>query len=371
MTGSAATRRLRLWKVAPALAPHEVAGFAARAESQGWDGVMFPDNQNLWGDTFVSMALASTATRRLLLANSATNPGTRHPAVVAAAAAAVAEASGGRAGLGIGRGDSALAHIGSAPVSVGRFAGYLSVVRRLLHGGAVSFAELEPWRPSGPVTRLGLRDSPVDSRLQWVDGASPVPIVVFASGPRVIEVAAQFADRVVFGLGAETERLAWGIDTARRACERAGRDPGELAFGAGLSVCVTDDLGRGRAFVSGIVASSARFSSMHGRLAGPASAAKRRIYESIAAGYDMNRHGDAASQVDPLTDEFIDEFAIVGPLEHCVERLRQIQALGIDDILTGLSRSADLAFAERADKAVVHDLIPAIRAPGPAAATAS
>lgn len=178
MTRSTAARKLRLWKVAPALAPHRVPDFAARAESQGWDGLMFPDNQNLWGDTFVSMTLASTATYRLLLANSATNPGTRHPSVVAAAAAALADATGGRAFLGIGRGDSALAHIGSAPVSVERFAGYLSVVRRLLHGGAVTFADLEPWRPSGPIAQLALRGSPTDSRLHWLDGSS-----IRASGP--------------------------------------------------------------------------------------------------------------------------------------------------------------------------------------------
>jgi 5,10-methylenetetrahydromethanopterin reductase len=90
--------------------------------------------------------------------------------------------------------------------------------------------------------------------------------------------------------------------------------------------------------------------------------AKRRVYESIAAGYDMNHHGEVANQADLLTEEFIDDFAIVGSLPRCLERLRQIQALGIDDILTGLSRSVDLAFAEVVDNALVGDLIPAIRA---------
>ncbi len=40
------------------------------------------------------------------------------------------------------------------------------------------------------------------------------------------------ADRIILTLGANPERIRWGIETARQAAQSTGRDPGELKFGA-------------------------------------------------------------------------------------------------------------------------------------------
>ena len=40
------------------------------------------------------------------------------------------------------------------------------------------------------------------------------------------------ADRIMLTLGADLERVRWGIKTARQAAQSAGRYPGELKFGA-------------------------------------------------------------------------------------------------------------------------------------------
>src|SRR5687768_13148416 len=82
---------------------------AARAEADGWDGMLVVDSQNLSGDPFVALGLAARETSTLRLGTGVTNPATRHPAAMAAAVASVHVASAGRAVLGIGRGDSALA----------------------------------------------------------------------------------------------------------------------------------------------------------------------------------------------------------------------------------------------------------------------
>src|SRR5215211_1924899 len=84
---------------------------AERAEREGWDGIVVVDSQNLSGDPFVGLALAARETSRLRLGTGVSNPATRHPAAAAAAIASVHVASGGRAVLGVGRGDSALAHL--------------------------------------------------------------------------------------------------------------------------------------------------------------------------------------------------------------------------------------------------------------------
>src|SRR3954469_15260739 len=96
-----------LWTTGIAL-PKLSARLAAAAEQAGWDGMVFPDSQNLAGDVYVGMAMAVAATSRNQLATRVTNPFTRHPAVTAAAAASLQAESDGRIVLGIGRGDSSL-----------------------------------------------------------------------------------------------------------------------------------------------------------------------------------------------------------------------------------------------------------------------
>src|SRR3954463_8700676 len=98
-----------------------VVAQAQRAEQAGWDGITFTDSQNLVGDPFVGIALAAAATERLRFATGVTNAYTRHPAALATVAATVQETSGGRFVLGIGRGDTALFHLGLPPMKVDRF----------------------------------------------------------------------------------------------------------------------------------------------------------------------------------------------------------------------------------------------------------
>ncbi|HMC42702.1 MAG TPA: LLM class flavin-dependent oxidoreductase, partial [Acidimicrobiales bacterium] len=119
--------------------PGLAARLAQRAEARGWDGMVLPDSQNLAGDPYVGLALAAQTTERLLLGTGVTNPYTRHPAVTAAAIATVQAESGGRAVLGIGRGDSSLAHLGLAPAAVSAFARYVERVQAYLRGAEVAF----------------------------------------------------------------------------------------------------------------------------------------------------------------------------------------------------------------------------------------
>ena len=116
---TAAAAPLELWSMRiPEIGT--VIAQAERAEGLGWDGITFTDSQNLIGDPFVAVALAATATSRLRFATGVTNAYTRHPAALANVAATVQETSGGRFVLGIGRGDTALFHLGMKPMPVCR-----------------------------------------------------------------------------------------------------------------------------------------------------------------------------------------------------------------------------------------------------------
>src|SRR5579871_6345518 len=94
---------------------------AQKVEADGWDGQMFMDSQCLTADPYARMAVWAVATKRLKLCTGVTNSLTRHVAVTAAAAATIQSISNGRAALGIGRGDSALAYLGYAPDRLSAF----------------------------------------------------------------------------------------------------------------------------------------------------------------------------------------------------------------------------------------------------------
>ena len=142
--------------------PGLAARHAAAAEAAGSDGLALVDSQNLAGDCYVGLALAAKATTRLRLGTGVTNPITRHPAATAAAIAAVHAESDGRAVLGIGRGDSALAHLGYAPAPVAVFERALARIQGYLRGEEVPFAD------DANLATLGLADAPKTSRRAWV-----------------------------------------------------------------------------------------------------------------------------------------------------------------------------------------------------------
>ncbi len=343
--------------------PQRAADTARRAEAAGWAGMAVVDSQNLSGDSYVALALAASATERLGLATGVTNPVTRHPAVTAAAIASIQVASGGRAVLGIGRGDSALAHLGRAPAPVAVFERYLIALQAYLRGEEVAFSELDfHERIAPPVETLGLADTPRRSRLLWIDRRRPkVPVEVAATGPRVVAAAARAADRVMFALGADPERIAWGIERAREARAEAGL-PGEgLAYGAYVNLVCHPDLATARALAAGGVTTFARFSVMHGSAQGPVTGEQAQVLGRIREAYDMRAHTRAdTSHIGALTPSFVDRYAIVGPPEHCVKRIEELGRLGLDKlVVTGPTAGADRAEAVRSAELLAREVLPA------------
>ena len=334
-----------------------VAEHARLVEEGGWHGIGIFDSQNLGGDTYVSMALAAAATERIELSTDVTNPLTRHPAVTAGAIASIQEASGGRAVLGIGRGDSALAYVGHAPVYANFFEDYLKALQAYLGGGSVSFEELTHWRGMAPhVDTLRLADTPDDSRIVWLDPSDKkVPVAVAASGPRVIGAAARHADIIMFALGADISRLEWGLEQARNARKDAGLDQDGIRFGAYLNIVCHPRVEVAREMIT-FLDTFVRFSVMHGKSYGPVSQMEQKVLADTHKGFNMRDH--SASIMPPA--EFVDRFAIVGPPNDCIRRIREVIDLGIDRIVV-LGPTVDESDGEKKKCAemMVKEVLPA------------
>jgi 5,10-methylenetetrahydromethanopterin reductase len=316
------------------------------------------DSQNLAGDAYVALAVAARATDRIGLGTGVTNPVTRHPAVTAAAIATVQGESGGRAVLGIGRGDSALAHLGHAPAPVSLFERYLRDLQSYLRGEPVPFGD------DATIDRLDLAGAPEDSRMEWIGMAGPkVPVDVAATGPKVLALAATLSDRVTFAVGADPHRVAWARDQVVETRRTAGLDVSGISMGAYVNVVAHPDRAVAGELAAGGLASFARFSVMHGTPTGPVDATMNDVLTGVHAAYDMRAHTRAgAAQTGALTEQFADRFAVLGPPAECVSRLQALLDLGLDRlVIIGPSIGADREQSGIAHRTFTAEVLPALR----------
>lgn len=272
---------------------------------------MVADSQNLNAEVWIELGLIAAATERIGLGPGVTNPATRHPAVSASAAATLQVESGGRAVLGLGRGDSALTQIGRRPVPVGELERALITIQGFLRG--------EPVHLDGATSTIG-----------WIaeSGQPKVPVAVAATGPHVIEIGTRHAEQVDFTVGAEADRVSWAVKTARAA--EGGE---EVSLGAFVNVAVHPDRGMARDLVRGSTAILARFAT-EGAPPDGLSDVTREGIARLAAEYDESRHGQSrAPAARQLEDEFIDRFAVCGPGDEVADRLATLGKLGIDRVI--------------------------------------
>ena len=87
------------------------------------------------------------------------------------------------------------------------------------------------------------------------------------------------------------------------------------------------------------------------------------MLEALRSNYDMKAHtrGDSR-QAGTLTDDFVDRFAIVGPPDRCIERLRALAALGLDKVaISGGTRGAAAEDIATSRQLVAAHVLPGMR----------
>jgi 5,10-methylenetetrahydromethanopterin reductase len=214
----------------------EAANTARQLEKDGFDGVCFGDTQCISTNPYVSMTAAAIATSRLNVMVGVTNPVTRDASVTAGAVASVQLESGGRAVLGIGRGDSAVHKVGRKAATAAEFEEYLIQLQGYLSGESVE--------------RNG-----IPSSIGWLKGANlpKVPVDVAATGPGVLAAGARQAERLSLNLGGDPERIKQGIAQARDIRRAAGKPVETLTFGTYMSIAPHPDIRVARDLVKGVI----------------------------------------------------------------------------------------------------------------------
>ena len=324
-----------------------VERMAHTCEEWNFDGLTLTDSQNLSNETYIALTLAAKATKVLKLGPGVTNPITRHAALTASAAATLQEISNGRMILGIGRGDSSLFNIGFEPAKPDVFRQYIEDVQSYLSGGI-------------------LDKNGYDSQLRWlVDSKLPkVPLDVAATGPKIIAMGAKLAERVSFSLGADTERIKWGVDQVKAAIGRGkGTNQSLPSLGVYLNICIHNDVSRAAELVRPGVGIFAHFTGMPGANRDNINQADQSVFDTLGTEYDKKRHGRGeASHAQKMPLEFIERFAIIGSAEKCINKLMAIKQLGIERIFVIGPRPDH--FGQEADDALARfakEVIPALK----------
>jgi F420-dependent oxidoreductase-like protein len=214
-----------------------LVGEAKQAES---DGFAFFSLPNIFGPDAISvLTVAGRETRRIELATGVTPTPPRHPFAIAQQALTAQAACGGRFVLGIGLSHKIVIEnmLGLSYAHPARqMREYLEVLMPLVQGKPAAF--------SGDLYR-------VNGALQ-VKGGTPVPVVVAALGPKMLELTGRLADGTATWMTGVRTLADHTVPTIRRAAREAGR--GEPRIIAALPIAVTSDPAAARAAANQVFA---------------------------------------------------------------------------------------------------------------------
>src|SRR5579859_3243302 len=281
-----------------------------QAEAAGFTYAWFFDSHVLWQDCYAVMAACMQHTEKLHFGPCVTNPGVRDWTVAASAFATLNRISNGRMEVGVGRGDSSRRVLGRRPMTVETMVEYCDTIRALTRGDKVHYEGQ-------------------DVQLTW--SKMEVPTWIAAYGPNALTAAGQHADGLIIQL-ADPWLVNWFSQQALDAGTAAKRDLSHFEIMSAAPVWVGDiETARAqtRWFPAMVGNHVADLVERYGK--GGGSVPKRLTdYIEGRKGYDYLHHADKdAGHLGFIKDDIIDSFGILGPAEAHVEKLRELEAVGV------------------------------------------
>src|SRR5918994_2240432 len=284
------------------------------AEGNGFGYGWTYDSHILWQESYALLPIVARETKTIKLGHCVTNPGIRDPTITASWYATMQDLSDGRMVMGIGRGDSSRRVVGLKPVKVAEFEARCKMIKDLMNGRKVDWNEKE-------------------LELTWARKELPeIPMWVAGYGPKALAVAGRVGDGVIIQL-ADPVIIQWIMDTARKAAEEAGRDPAELKCIVGAPSHISDDLAGARDQVRWFPAMVSNHVMDLIEKYGWDSEIPEALTDYVKARkfYDYKDHSRVgAAHGEFVTDEICDRFCVLGNTEQVIEKLRELESVGVD-----------------------------------------
>jgi probable F420-dependent oxidoreductase len=296
--------------IKPDLTIDRIVSLTKRAESAGFRYGWIFDSHVIWMEPFPLLTLMAANTNEMRLGTCVTNPAVRDVTVSASLFATLNVFSRGRMQLGIGRGDSSRRVLGKKPTTLENLEEFVRVFRALNSGKS---AELDG----------------VNTRFRWANGGSP-PVWVAGYGPKALRTAGRIGDGVILQF-ADPDLIEWCLGFVREGAREAGRDPAKIEVMAAAPVWASADLKLARERVRWFPA------LVSNHVIDLISKYKpEELPESLISfvkdrgKYDYLHHCEVGSDnADFVTDEIVDRFCLVGPIEQHRKKLEALQKVGV------------------------------------------
>jgi len=303
-----------------------VVALAKAAEAAGFSYLWTFDSHVLWEEPFViySQILANTET--IKVGPMVTNPLSRDWTVTASLFATLNEMFGDRTVCGIGRGDSSVRVVGGSPAKLSTLAEAMRVIKGLAEGRTVTY-----------------RDHPLE--IPWVRDGS-LDILMAAYGPKALDLAGRETDGLILQLG-DPYLIEWSVRHAKEARAEGERAGDPFTICAAAPAYVGDDVPHQREQVrwfGGMVGN--HVADLVARYGSRSGAVPQALTDYIAnrQQYDYSHHGKPGNpSTEFVPDDIIDRFCVLGPVAAHIERMAELESIGVDQFAIYLMHDAQEA----------------------------
>ena len=309
-----------------------------QAEAAGFGYGWLFDAHVRFREVYPLLTLMAINTTTMRLGTCVTNPATREPSVTASALATLDEISRGRMDLGIGRGDSSVRALGKPPTTMKTLEQAVTVIRDLVEGRSTV-------------------SEGASLQLPWA-GTWKLPVWIAGYGPMALAMTGRIADGLILQL-ADPDLIRWMVGLMHESAEKAGRDPASIKVQAAAPAhvgIIEECRERVRWFPAAV---SSHVVDLVNRYPSDELPESLTGYLRDRAGDDDRRQDEfGAASAAFVPDDVVDRFAIVGPPEEHVRRLKELSAAGVDQFNLYLMSGDEEAQLE----AYGSTIIPALRA---------
>jgi 5,10-methylenetetrahydromethanopterin reductase len=302
------------------------------ADQAGLDSVWISEDPDGW-DAFAVLAAATWTTRHIRLGTGVTNPYLRHPNLLAMSVSTLDRLSGGRAFLGLGRGQpewyrESLGVATDSPLRT------LESTIRLLH---------QWWQPpyrAHSRTGVTVKD--------WARAIGPAqerpPIYIAALGPKALDLAARMADGLLVADFGSIQYLEKMIPEMREKLEEYGRDPEKFHFYVRTGIERTDNTAPSLRYRKTLMALLAPLPGMSRQIVHPdydideiieqlsRVMGTREVLKRGGNFIDVRNSADFEAARALIPDELIEDLSYVGDADYVRSKLNRLKSIGVTHV---------------------------------------
>jgi 5,10-methylenetetrahydromethanopterin reductase len=293
--------------------PNDFIKLAEFVDHSGFDYMWITDSSLHGKYCYCYMTLMATHTKRIKIGPACTHPHTRHPAVSMSAIASVDEISDGRAIMNIGVGADPVIELGFKPAKVAIVREMVETCRRLLTEEKVNYAG-QAWTLHDATLRFKTRKD--------------IPIYITASGPKMLELAGEVADGVLFLPGTLPEAVKFAMSHIEIGARKVGRSMKDID--AAWCAIGSVDHDRKRALDASRYLGAWLTTAVPGyaKLVGVSSEFTQRVRDAYAGGHFTEAQAAAAL----ISDDLLQKIALAGTPEEVRARVKSVVELGVNHV---------------------------------------